>query len=477
MRILNKARWDALRSEAASQRSRFRRWKFFIPVVVSVPVLALSGGLGGYAAWDSTRVNVPDVVGASWPETVSELERLGLSVDQVKAPDETISQSCYVVSAQEVPAGTRVVPDDTVIALKVEPDQRPVPDVVGMSVADARTSLEAGCFHDEILPTWCVPEDFSGGEAALAINELTEETGFTYDAATSLLRDAQRTPNVDWIVCDQAQEASTMHRSSSRVGLAITVPLTTVPTAGGSELGQTLKSLENTADGCKLQHRVTATFSPDPTAIQDAPLPSLLESSAWQVRSLGPAVGRAVLCGSTVNVDVDWPSSTMPQLVGLRHVAETPSTATPATAALEGASLKTACSGRGTVTSQVPAAGAPVPFGTAVTCVAELLVPSIVGLDPTTANAVLAEAGIPGSATGSGIVVSQSLPAGTIATSTQSVSHYSEQPRVYAPITSTPSASYKNCTAARAAGAAPVYRGSPGYGTHLDRDGDGIGCE
>lgn len=36
---------------------------------------------------------------------------------------------------------------------------------------------------------------------------------------------------------------------------------------------------------------------------------------------------------------------------------------------------------------------------------------------------------------------------------------------------------YKNCTAAREAGAAPVHRGEPGYGTHLDRDGDGIGCE
>jgi hypothetical protein len=36
---------------------------------------------------------------------------------------------------------------------------------------------------------------------------------------------------------------------------------------------------------------------------------------------------------------------------------------------------------------------------------------------------------------------------------------------------------YRNCTAARAAGAAPVYRGDPGYGSHLDRDNDGIGCE
>ncbi|WP_238586561.1 excalibur calcium-binding domain-containing protein [Sphingopyxis sp. C-1] len=38
-------------------------------------------------------------------------------------------------------------------------------------------------------------------------------------------------------------------------------------------------------------------------------------------------------------------------------------------------------------------------------------------------------------------------------------------------------ASYANCSAARAAGAAPVRRGDPGYGRHLDRDGDGVGCE
>jgi hypothetical protein len=36
---------------------------------------------------------------------------------------------------------------------------------------------------------------------------------------------------------------------------------------------------------------------------------------------------------------------------------------------------------------------------------------------------------------------------------------------------------YRNCDAARAAGAAPVRVGDPGYGRHLDRDGDGVGCE
>lgn len=39
------------------------------------------------------------------------------------------------------------------------------------------------------------------------------------------------------------------------------------------------------------------------------------------------------------------------------------------------------------------------------------------------------------------------------------------------------SAYYKNCSAARAAGAAPLHRGDPGYAPKLDRDGDGIACE
>ena len=51
------------------------------------------------------------------------------------------------------------------------------------------------------------------------------------------------------------------------------------------------------------------------------------------------------------------------------------------------------------------------------------------------------------------------------------------KPQPVAPQPAAPSAYYANCTAAREAGAAPVRRGDPGYGTHLDRDGDGIGCE
>ena len=51
-------------------------------------------------------------------------------------------------------------------------------------------------------------------------------------------------------------------------------------------------------------------------------------------------------------------------------------------------------------------------------------------------------------------------------------------PRVVAtPHTPSYNAYFRNCAAARAAGAAPPYRGHPGYRYPLDADGDGVACE
>lgn len=44
-------------------------------------------------------------------------------------------------------------------------------------------------------------------------------------------------------------------------------------------------------------------------------------------------------------------------------------------------------------------------------------------------------------------------------------------------VSSTARREFANCAQARAAGAAPVRAGDPGYARHLDRDGDGVGCE
>lgn len=46
-----------------------------------------------------------------------------------------------------------------------------------------------------------------------------------------------------------------------------------------------------------------------------------------------------------------------------------------------------------------------------------------------------------------------------------------------APVAPPASVFYQNCDAVRAAGAAPIRAGDPGYSRKLDRDGDGVGCE
>ncbi|WP_067433536.1 excalibur calcium-binding domain-containing protein [Nocardioides jensenii] len=67
-------------------------------------------------------------------------------------------------------------------------------------------------------------------------------------------------------------------------------------------------------------------------------------------------------------------------------------------------------------------------------------------------------------------------PRPTSTRSSQPSSQPSPQPSP-PPVKSLTSTYFKNCDAARAAGAAPVHSGDPGYGRHLDRDGDGVGCE
>ncbi len=52
--------------------------------------------------------------------------------------------------------------------------------------------------------------------------------------------------------------------------------------------------------------------------------------------------------------------------------------------------------------------------------------------------------------------------------------------RSFARVRSQPQGSgfmYRNCAQARAAGAAPMHRGQPGYNPNLDGDNDGISCE
>ena len=54
---------------------------------------------------------------------------------------------------------------------------------------------------------------------------------------------------------------------------------------------------------------------------------------------------------------------------------------------------------------------------------------------------------------------------------------YTPKPTYKAPAPTPKSVYYANCSEARAAGAAPLYVGDPGYRSGLDRDKDGVACE
>lgn len=69
----------------------------------------------------------------------------------------------------------------------------------------------------------------------------------------------------------------------------------------------------------------------------------------------------------------------------------------------------------------------------------------------------------------------QQAPVATEAPVQQAPAQAPAQPVQQAPAQS--SVYYESCADARAAGAAPLHRGEPGYRPGLDRDGDGVACE
>ncbi|MEU2254039.1 excalibur calcium-binding domain-containing protein [Nocardia xishanensis] len=67
--------------------------------------------------------------------------------------------------------------------------------------------------------------------------------------------------------------------------------------------------------------------------------------------------------------------------------------------------------------------------------------------------------------TGSSGTGSSAIDTGSAATGSAGVSQ-----------TGSAGGAFANCDDARAAGRAPIFRGEPGFGPHLDPDGDGFAC-
>lgn len=75
------------------------------------------------------------------------------------------------------------------------------------------------------------------------------------------------------------------------------------------------------------------------------------------------------------------------------------------------------------------------------------------------------------------VSTTENVPVQNFATAPVAEAAPAPQPVAPEPEAAPVQAYYANCTAVRNAGAAPIYSGDPGYGPHLDRDGDGVACE
>ena len=116
------------------------------------------------------------------------------------------------------------------------------------------------------------------------------------------------------------------------------------------------------------------------------------------------------------------------------------------------------------VTSQDPAAGERVPADQAITL---------------TVNDDSAEAAASASASASAAAAEASASAEASEQAVQDEPAQPEEPaqRPQQDPKKSTSTYYANCTEAKAAGAAPMYEGDPGYRSGLDRDHDGIACD
>ncbi|QLY30441.1 excalibur calcium-binding domain-containing protein [Nocardia huaxiensis] len=91
-----------------------------------------------------------------------------------------------------------------------------------------------------------------------------------------------------------------------------------------------------------------------------------------------------------------------------------------------------------------------------------LVTASVAGLTTLAAPSMIALADVPTGSSGTG---SSTIDTGSGATGSQNLTQ-----------TGSAGGSYRNCDDVRAAGKAPIFRGEPGYGPHLDPDGDGFAC-
>jgi serine/threonine-protein kinase len=128
---------------AAPRRASVGRWLVALAILsILTVVVAVAINLGG---GKPREVQVPDVRGQVSADAIAALQNKGFKIRTQQKPDSTVPLD-HVISTE--PAGTMSVNagDEVLINVSTGPEQREVPDVAGLSYADAVKKLTAAGF-------------------------------------------------------------------------------------------------------------------------------------------------------------------------------------------------------------------------------------------------------------------------------------------------------------------------------------------
>ncbi|XCB30948.1 PASTA domain-containing protein [Arcanobacterium hippocoleae] len=190
------------------QHKRKSRLAILIPVILLLLGLFTAGGYWYFTAGPGLRVTVPAIQSLSQKDAESKLKQAGLKFQLKHAFSDHIAKDLAI--GTEPGAGTKIHPSnpvDLIISDGVE--QKTVPDVIGKSMAEAISMLQAATFHVETSEDWSeeVPEGAVISQAPAAAELIPHDSNVKIIVSKG--RQPITVPNVSGLKIEDAKSALT----------------------------------------------------------------------------------------------------------------------------------------------------------------------------------------------------------------------------------------------------------------------------
>lgn len=323
-------------SAAARLRRTLRRRPVAIGTVLSL-LVAIAGGT--WAVVESRKITVPDLIGLQLTEVEAAISGLDLlATPQGVLPDDALRDFTRITE-QDPAAGARVFPGRAV-SYAFELVEVPVPAIRGASLEDAMVQLSAtgltGQATSAQIPVLGASDTGVGVHAntdSEAIIEAVRALGLNGDVDVTGAPFALHGDVSDgWTVVAADPAPGTAITAGSTVNLTLTLPLSEMPDVVGTTYAEASETLEaagalaSVADPPFFDGVVPENFPFDVDELaysswggQESDLlqQRVGTPQQWTVHAQSVQAGQVIVLGRDVDLVVEWPKATVPNLVGL----------------------------------------------------------------------------------------------------------------------------------------------------------------